>query len=532
MVLASAQIDSFIRDGYLHLEAVVPKSKLKESNRLINHSLGKPGELTPGGIQDGMGKLGGGISNCKTIRSLYFGGVKRIAEDFLGANNCEDANLSAQIALRFPQFLDEDVKSDNASTSSNPPMWHTDGLRQGKLHPFSLLIGICLSDVNEDNAGNLLCYPGTHHLISQCIVGPYGQIDTSRLQRMIDGDHIPSSPEDIHAAEAASENIHDNEPTLPIPGPLHSFKMKSGDVVFLHPDLPHCGDVNFSCDTRVMVYFRLRRKVEKGSSWDAMSIEHRKWIYSDYLGSIQMQAREVLSSSTIFHSGATSDLQALRTPLHLPPVLREDKIELKDKQMMSRLLYSNPVCLLSTRLRPSPTAQPSDNIMVVSWLTCIDNRANVFLSINEKRHSARIFCQPADIWKPVSFVLSVPTASMKDAILNVGSCHGDQVEKFDTIAGITKCGVGWSSIGSCDEEMSTSVPAIQQCVGHLKLEVPKRPDNVGGHWRVFAAITSAFVKTAYWDGKIFGPRHFDDPPLLSFHGTKCFSTQNPAADQR
>ena len=40
--------------------------------------------------------------------------------------------------------------------------WHTDGLRQGRSHGFSVLLGICLSDTSQDFQGNLLLWPGSH----------------------------------------------------------------------------------------------------------------------------------------------------------------------------------------------------------------------------------------------------------------------------------------------------------------------------------------------------------------------------------
>ena len=48
-----------------------------------------------------------------------------------------------------------------------------------------------------------------------------------------------------------------------------------------------------------------------------------------------------------------------------PPVMAT---QLQDPQMLTRLLYPNPVCLLSTYAPPRPP-----NIMTITWLTPINN---------------------------------------------------------------------------------------------------------------------------------------------------------------
>jgi len=103
-----------------------------------------------------MCKLGGGIAHHKTIRALYYGEAQALAEALLGPGCCDDSNLAAQIALRFPECDDDGDDPTSPSTGTKDmPMWHTDGLRQGRRHPFSLLVGVCLSDVAEERSGNL-----------------------------------------------------------------------------------------------------------------------------------------------------------------------------------------------------------------------------------------------------------------------------------------------------------------------------------------------------------------------------------------
>ena len=42
--------------------------------------------------------------------------------------------------------------------------WHVDGVDQGKLVSFSILVGIALSDQEVSGCGNLFVLPGSHHI--------------------------------------------------------------------------------------------------------------------------------------------------------------------------------------------------------------------------------------------------------------------------------------------------------------------------------------------------------------------------------
>ena len=127
----------------------------------------------------------------------------------------------------------------------------------------------------------------------------------------------------------------------------------------------------------------------------------------------------------------------------------------------------------------------------------------------------------------VHFTLSVPTEGMQATLVNVGRVHGCDVDKFQTIAGLTKGSPGWGEdcpLGALTTSLHPSrVFAIHECAAHMVVTVTQPPERHGGHLRIFASITQAFVLKSYWDGKNFGPRHASSPPLLSFNGTKCFS---------
>ena len=160
------------------------------------HALSIPGAMVAGGTQGGnVGKLAGSYSNCPEVRDLFLGSGNHrdqdrartskiggdadmprppvtalvLAEALMGRGlvDCSGSALSAQIAFRFPEPpppletsmpRDEDNDDDDSdgaaapqsnfvlpppppppaigSSSSLGSSWHTDGLRQGRGHPF------------------------------------------------------------------------------------------------------------------------------------------------------------------------------------------------------------------------------------------------------------------------------------------------------------------------------------------------------------------------------------------------------------
>lgn len=126
---------------------------------------------------------------------------------------------------------------------------------------------------------------------------------------------------------------------------------------------------------------------------------------------------------------------------------------IREKQQLSRLLYGNPVCLLTTPKRPA-LGYHHANAMTISWLTPVDNQGNIFLSINTKRHTAERLMKefsmvendqsiddnekdayddlesPKTKTKTTYFVLNVPIAGQEEMVLRIGGCSGRDVDKF------------------------------------------------------------------------------------------------------
>ena len=240
-------------------------------------------------------------------------------------------------------------------------------------------------------------------------------------------------------------------------------------------------------------------------------------------------------------------------------------LHLQDEKSFSRLLYTNPVCLLttvnSTRTSTSESSSiafaPRRNVMVVSWLTPTNNAGKFVMSVNKRRHTASILVptHPNDDDHNAEFVLCVPVAGMEDLIRNVGKTSGrwgsskfprDQIHSqseqsgphHETLNASTASGSSNThgstlpfkkkkkfengidgliavKIGTTDEEPaieSEELFGIMGTVAHIKCRVNGIVEETntidpGGdgldedHHLILAEVTNAHVKKDYWDEK-------------------------------
>ena len=93
---------------------------------------------------------------------------------------------------------------------------------------------------------------------------------------------------------------------------------------------------------------------------------------------------------------------------------------LTDPKHFSRLLYTNPVCFLTT----VDAKRGRHNSMVISWLTPINNHGVFIMAVNKMRCTASLLLERR------SFGLSVAVRGQEAALLAVGRCHGHNVDKF------------------------------------------------------------------------------------------------------
>ncbi|ORY48202.1 hypothetical protein BCR33DRAFT_60780 [Rhizoclosmatium globosum] len=239
-----------------------------------------------------------------------------------------------------------------------------------------------------------------------------------------------------------------------------------------------------------------------------------------------------------------------------------------EKHMLSRLLYANPVCLLTS------SNSSHRNVMTISWLTAIDNNGHFTCSMNANRYSATMLeSQSSEGQQGLvgsRFVLNVPSAEMQETVLAVGGCSGRVADKFQALdleANICLPGGSpapatfpWTL--SAQEETLTPVAmhpqrkkqkqkqddaevyveqrliALDSCVAHLVCRVEECLERYG-HLLLICVIESGWVKEGYWNGKQFGPNEAGGndvvtelPAYLSFLGTQQFATINPISTNK
>ncbi|CAI5738744.1 unnamed protein product [Hyaloperonospora brassicae] len=231
-ILRESQRRSFMENGYLQIRGAVALPLVNAALQRINHDLGLPRRLIDGGVE-GSVKLAGNTSNSGAILDLYYlSDVCKYVEALVGAGQVV-APQGAQIALRFP-----DLGEPREPLGTE---WHTDGLRQGRRHPFSLLAGVALSNVAEPLCGNFTVFSGSHALLHDRLAGN-GKLD------------------DHDGACYKADNVW-GDGTLPDLGTPVQLLAARGDLVLAHPDLAHRGGLNFSPDIRYQVYFRIKHKL-------------------------------------------------------------------------------------------------------------------------------------------------------------------------------------------------------------------------------------------------------------------------------
>ena len=199
-----------------------------------------------------------------------------------------------------------------------------------------------------------------------------------------------------------------------------------------------------------------------------------------------------------------------------------------EPRLRSRLLYPNPVCLLTTWGEVDGSWRK--NVMTISWLTCLNNDADVLLSINARRHSA------AAVLSGRAFGLSVPTSDLAAMVLKIGACSGSKHDKLATVEGLAAVEADEATAGkggfaalmsdSSDDDDGVAAPPdtpwfVEGCVARLACVVSRRLTEGEDHHVVVAKVTDASVREDYWDGKTFRAPH-GRAPFLSFLGSQSF----------
>ncbi len=205
--------------GYLHVPGVVAPDLIRRALRAINHDLSRgidPARLPTFHAQSFCPD----VCPKPAITDLFErSGARPSVEAATGALKPVG---SGQIALRWPRLEDSTTVGKAHIDGTYSP---TNGVPAGKIHNFTALGCVLLSDLPVENAGNFTIWPGSHLAHER---------------------HFRE-----HGAEALLK-----EPKLDLGAPKQIIG-KAGDLILAHYLLGHSVAPNCSPHIRYAIFFRL-----------------------------------------------------------------------------------------------------------------------------------------------------------------------------------------------------------------------------------------------------------------------------------
>ena len=166
------------------------------------------------------------------------------------------------------------------------------------------------------------------------------------------------------------------------------------------------------------------------------------------------------------------------------------------KNLATRLLYTNPVVLLSV---------DREAIMTLTWITAMNNHGGFVVSINNRRHTR------GHVMEKRRFCLGIPTSDMRSTVLAVGGCSGRDGNKFDAL------GLETVQVGDGPDV------TVKGTVARILADVNAVLADDGYHTILQCTIRRAWVDETYWDGRNFLPKDAAASPYLTFLGSQTFA---------
>lgn len=216
-----AWAEQFRRDGYMVFPQLVPASLVEAARQKIAENLAEHYDelrLVEYNNRSWCPEL---RDSPELLQLLDNEAVLSILDAALGKSHYDSSE--AQIAIR---------KAHNASSTIEPaphidgiPTAHN-GIEGQELKTFTALLGVFLTEVKLEFAGNFTVWPGSHSLLEK------------------------------HFAERGKTALTEGMPNIPLGHPVQLL-CKPGDVVLCHYQLAHAAAVNTSDHDRIAVYFRV-----------------------------------------------------------------------------------------------------------------------------------------------------------------------------------------------------------------------------------------------------------------------------------
>lgn len=163
-------IKSFFEVGYTVVSGLIPNNLVFDANLMVSswvssQLLNKNGRVLNFQLSDlGVGErldLKGLILTDFDLMSLYFNTpLIHLTQKLIGSGDVQHPT-SCQITTTYPSSVDIEKEKVLDGTQ-----WYIEGFGENRQHsPFTLLIGIALTDINTSFQGNFCVFPGSHVIL-------------------------------------------------------------------------------------------------------------------------------------------------------------------------------------------------------------------------------------------------------------------------------------------------------------------------------------------------------------------------------
>ena len=234
--LPESDLQSFYSDGFVVVPGAVPPEVVNQALRHINNCIGRGAVNRNIPTLVGLEPASAGAAALMDLYNTARGSkLPTTVQSLLGRGRAAPP-LGCQVALKFPAAAATVPTDGGAAEAAQGRRWHVDGFGEGRHSPFTVLVGVCLSDVPAPCSGELAVHPGAH----------WGLVAAVREQ--------------VARGSAAFSGLDGavggrvGRPDLGRPAPV---LLRKGDAVVCHQKLPHLGSSNYSPDVRYQVYFRI-----------------------------------------------------------------------------------------------------------------------------------------------------------------------------------------------------------------------------------------------------------------------------------
>jgi len=225
MLFRTGWTESFLRDGYAVFRGAVPAEAVAEARRRIDEDVAKNYDPRREAEYDSRSFCPDLLGTPEILNLLHNRGVRDKVSALVSPRKLAFDN-QGQIAIRRAHNVEKPL----------PPSAHVDGfpapyngVESGTVMPFTMLVGVFLSEVKTEFAGNFTVWPGSHLLVEK------------------------------YFNDRGPEALHESMPDLPslgIGAPLQ-LTASPGDVALNHYALAHAAAVNNSDRDRIACFFRL-----------------------------------------------------------------------------------------------------------------------------------------------------------------------------------------------------------------------------------------------------------------------------------